>query len=55
MFSGRQPGQDVEVLWRFRDWFRLHLQGVADGLVKQAIGLVEQADDLFYQADILFY
>ena len=55
MFSGRQPLQDVEVLWRFGNWLRLHLQGSADRLVEQAIGLVEQVNILLYQANILFY
>ena len=34
MFWGRQPSHDVNVLRRFRDWLRLHLQGVAGGLVE---------------------
>ena len=34
MFSGRQPHQDVKVLWHLRDWLCPHLQGVAGGLVE---------------------
>jgi len=34
IFSGRQPRHCIKVVQSFRDWIRLHIQGVANGLVK---------------------
>jgi hypothetical protein len=39
VFSGRHPRKNVKILGRFRDWLRLHLQDVADGLVETELYL----------------